>query len=568
MSERAAPPPAPAPQPQAGARRLHAWRAAWRTYSTPASLRMLALGFAAGLPLPLLMSTLSFRLREAGIDRATISQLSWVGLAYGFKWVWSPLVDRLPLPLLTPWLGQRRSWLLLGQLVGCAALVALALIDPRQALGPLVACALALALASATQDIALDAYRIESAASVEAQAVLSASYQAGYRLALLWATSGALWLASWAQAGAQGYHHHAWQTAYLLMALSMGAGWLTVLISPEPLYARQSQAQAQTQYRQQLDQVAQRGVPWLGLLSAAGWLLALWWLVARAMKLDTALMLDASWQALIGPGAGAETASGWAAWLHGLLRQGPLLLALALALTLSLLAARGHGPRLRPRAGSAAQRALAWGQASFVMPIADFLGRYGRHALLLLLLIGVYRISDIVMGVMANPFYVDMRYTKDEVATVTKFYGLLMTLLGTFIGGALPQRLGIMRTLMLGAALSSLSNLGFAWLAGQPHNMTGLILVVSADNLAGGLAAAAFVGYLSSLTNLSYSATQYALFSSLMLLGPKFLAGFSGQYVNAHGYAAFFTHTAWLGLPVLLLVALAARMQPPAAKAP
>ena len=216
---------------------VRTWREALRLYLQPASLRMLALGFAAGLPLLLVLGTLSFRLREAGIDRSTIGYLSWVGLAYGVKWMWAPLVDRMPIPWLTRRLGRRRSWLLLSQIVIAGGLVGMALNDPSQLLGPLVACALAVAFASATQDIALDAYRIESA-EVNAQAALAASYQTGYRLAMIWAGAGVLWIAAWAQ-GEQstGYAQTAWQTAYLVMAASMLPGMLMVLGSPEPVPA-------------------------------------------------------------------------------------------------------------------------------------------------------------------------------------------------------------------------------------------------------------------------------------------------------------------------------------------
>ena len=158
------------------------------------------------------------------------------------------------------------------------------------------------------------------------------------------------------------------------------------------------------------------------------------------------------------------------------------------------------------------------------------------------------------MGIMANPFYVDMGYTKEQVAAVSKIFGVIMTLLGAFIGGGLSMRFGIMRILTLGAVLSAASNLLFAWLALQPPSVTALVLIVSADNLAGGIASAAFIAYLSSLTQVQYSATQYALFSSMMLLAPKWLAGFSGVFVDAYGYPAFFTATALLGLPVLLLI--------------
>jgi PAT family beta-lactamase induction signal transducer AmpG len=425
------------------------WREAARVYLAPASLRMLALGFSAGLPLLLVLGTLSFRLREAGVDRSTIGHLSWVGLAYGFKWVWAPLVDRLPLPGLTRWLGRRRGWLLLSQLAVAAALLGMAWADPRQALAPLVWCALAVAFASATQDIALDAYRIESAPA-QAQPALAASYQTGYRLAMIWAGAGVLWLAARAQGAASGYDHAAWQWAYVAMAASMVVGVVTVLLSPEP-----------------------------------------------------------------------------------------------------------PQPALAP-----ARSAGEWVQSALIEPFADFFRRYRWQAALILALIAVYRISDVVMGIMANPFYVDMGYTKDEVAAVTKVYGVVMTLAGAFVGGWLALRFGVMRVLMLGALLSALTNLLFAWLAGFGHSVPALMAVVSADNLASGIASAAFVGYLSSLTNISYSATQYALFSSLMLLLPKFVAGFSGDYVNAFGYAGFFTSTALLGLPVLLLVALAARTQP------
>jgi len=431
-----------------------AWREVWRVYAELATLRMLLLGFSAGLPLLLVFGTLSFWLREAGIDRTTIGYLSWVGLAYGFKWVWAPLVDRMPIPLLTRWLGRRRSWLLLSQFTIIAALVGMALTDPRLALNPVIWCALAVAFGSATQDIALDAYRIESA-ETRRQAALAAAYQTGYRMAMIWAGAGALWIAARAEvSGAGSYQQGAWQVAYLAMAASMLLGVATVLLSPEP---------------------AARVIP-------------------------------------------------------------------------------------------PSRNAAEWLQSALVEPFADFLRRYGKHALLILALIAVYRISDVVMGIMANPFYVDMGYTKDEVAAVTKIYGVIMTLVGAFVGGALAMRFGVMRVLMLGAVLSAASNLLFAWLASRGHDLNALIFVIAADNLSSGIASAAFIAYLSSLTNINYSATQYALFSSMMLLLPKFLAGYSGKYVDAFGYSHFFTATALLGVPVLLLVALALRQKSPPAQ--
>ena len=423
------------------------WLDSLKVYLEPSTLRMLALGFSAGLPLLLVLGTLSFRLREAGIDRATIGFLTWVGLAYGFKWCWAPLVDRLPIPLLTRLLGRRRSWLLLSQAVIIAGLLGMATFDPKLALMPVVWCALIVAFGSATQDIALDAYRIESA-DADRQAALAAAYQTGYRLAMIWAGAGVLWIAARAEvATAAHYDPAAWCTAYLWMAASMAVGVITVLLSPEP--------------------------------------------AARVLQ--------------------------------------------------------------------KAKNAQEWLATTLIEPFADFFKRYQWQAALILSLIAVYRISDIVMGVMANPFYVDMGFTKDQVAGVTKVYGVIMTLVGAFIGGILSMRLGVMRVLLLGAVLSALTNLLFAWLGSQGPNVNALIWVISADNLASGIASAAFIAYLSSLTNIQYSATQYALFTSLMLLLPKFLAGFSGQVVNAVGYAQFFTGTALLGLPVIGLVLLAYR---------
>jgi PAT family beta-lactamase induction signal transducer AmpG len=202
-----------------------------------------------------------------------------------------------------------------------------------------------------------------------------------------------------------------------------------------------------------------------------------------------------------------------------------------------------------------------WLRGALIEPFADFLRRYQSQAALILALIAIYRISDVVMGIMANPFYVDMGYSKDEVAAVTKIFGVLMTLAGAFVGGVLSMRMGVMRVLMLGAVLSAATNLLFAGLSTRGHDVTALILVISADNLASGIASAAFIAYLSSLTNINYSATQYALFSSMMLLLPKFLAGYSGRYVDAFGYSHFFVATALLGLPVLLLVWLAAHIK-------
>jgi MFS transporter, PAT family, beta-lactamase induction signal transducer AmpG len=419
---------------------VHSWLKDFRVYLEWPCLRMLFLGFSAGLPLLLILGTLSFWLREAGIDRSTIGFLTWVGLIYAFKWVWAPLVDRLQIPILTNVFGRRRSWLLFAQGLIISGLVGMSMLDPKLALNSVVWCALLVAFGSATQDIALDAFRIESANS-DHQAALAATYQTGYRLALIWAGAGVLWLAARTETGS-GYDAQAWQFAYLCMAFSMSVGVITTLLSKEP--------------------------------------------------------------------------------------------------------ARCELAKVRS--------AKEWLYQTLIEPFAEFIMRYRWHAVLILSLIAIYRISDVVMGIMANPFYVDMGYTKDEVAAVSKVFGVVMTLVGAFVGGILTLRFGVMRILFVGAILSAISNVLFAWLATQGHDLHGLIWVISADNLSSGIASAAFIAFLSSLTNIRYSATQYALFSSMMLLLPKWLAGFSGVFVDKFGYQAFFYGTAIIGAPVLILI--------------
>jgi PAT family beta-lactamase induction signal transducer AmpG len=444
----------------------------WKTYGQPytqgASLRMLLLGFAAGLPFLLVMSTLSFWLRRAGIDRSTIGQLSWIGLIYALKWVWAPLVDQWSIPGLTRRWGQRRAFLFVGQLTVMGGLAGLSFCDPAQSLPMLVGFALLVAWGSATQDIALDAFRIEQGHATE-QATLAATYQAGYRLATLWASAGTLFIVAYLQSTgdasasvtqlAHPYKPHAWQTAYACMAACMGVGLLTTWLSPPALHSP---------------------IP-------TG---------------ETSRNTPGDSHHFFHPWA-------WAGHVHRHLR------------------------------------------ACFWQPLQQFIVQQRAAWWMVLVLVATYRISDIVMGVMASPFYADMGYTEQEVASVTKVYGLVMTLLGGLVGGGLVRRWGLMPVMLVGLVLSALTNLLFGVLSLVGHNLNGLMGVVSADNFASGLASCAFVAYLSSLTQRQYSATQYAWLSSLMVLLPKSLAGFSGIWVNHWGYRTFFTFTASLSLPVL-----------------
>lgn len=453
----------------ADASRLAQWRDAIRLYLQPRPLTLLFLGFSSGLPILLVFSSLSFWLREAGVDRTAIGYFSWVALAYAFKWLWAPLVDRLPLPLLTPWLGRRRSWMLLSQLAIAGGLVLLAFAEPTESLTSMALIAVLIAFCSATQDITVDAYRIESA-DERLQAAMAATYMVGYRLAMITATAGVLSIAAFWDPDEATYQQHPWQMAYLTMAALMAVGVLTTLFSPEP------------------DVIVN------GELSA------------QQAKIER--------------------------WIE---QQGHL------------------PPRLARIAG--------WLYIAVICPFADFMRRYGWHAVVILALISTYRIADIVMGIIANVFYVDLGFTKAEVATVTKVFGVIMTLIGALAGGALVNRFGVMKILFTGALLAAATNLLFALLAVSGPQIPLLTLVVSLDNLSAGIATAAFVAYLSGLTNINYSATQYALFSSIMLLLPKFMGGFSGITVDAIGYPSFFIGTALLGLPVLLLVIAAARLQ-------
>ena len=316
----------------------------------------------------------------------------------------------------------------------------------------MAAFAVALAFASATQDINVDAYRIESAPA-KLQAALAAAYLAGYRLAMIMASAGTLWLAAIFSGGSI-YDLDGWQQAYLVMALCMLPGVITTLFSKEPVCGLQ-----QHQYT----------------------------------------------------------------------------------------------------AGSKLQRTLSWLKQAVVAPFIDFFGRYKWHALLILSLIACYRLSDVVMGVMANAFYVDMGYSKEEVASVSKIYGVIMTLVGAALGGVLINQFGVIKILFMGALLSAVTNLLFSALSNIGYDLMWLTLVISADNLSAGVATSAFLAYLASLVNLAFTATQYAMFSSLMLLLPKFTGGFSGQWVEQMGYSQFFMFTALLGIPAMLLILLIQR---------
>ena len=497
------------------------WRDALAAYSSPSTLVLLILGFAAGLPYMLVFSTLSVWLREAGVARETIGFASLIGLAYAFKWVWSPLLDQWRLPLLGK-LGRRRSWLVLAQVLIAIGLAGMALFDPQTHLTWLISLAVLVAFASATQDIAIDAYRLEIVEDTR-QAALAASYMAGYRIAALLATAGALYFAEGFGSTVLLYQHAAWGGTYLLFALLMLPGLLTSLWMREPPVPLKTQlAAARYGFVHQIVSV----------------------LVLIVLLVSVPAMFTQLYHTDF-----ASVVRGEASMLDLLLEDRAFLRALLYTILTSLcLSAMGRR-----------------GLAPVLTPVNDFIVRYRWQALLLLGLIATYRMSDTVMGVMANVFYIDQGFTKDQIASVSKLFGLVMTLLGAGVGGLLIVRFGILPILFIGGVASAATNLLFLLLAGMGAHLQMLIVTISADNFSGGLATAAFVAYLSSLTNLKFSATQYALLSSIMLLLPRLIGGYSGVMVEKLGYAQFFLATALLGIPTLVLIVLQWRRERPQA---
>ncbi len=400
-----------------------------------------------------MFATLTAWLTDAGVSRSAIGFFAWVGITYSIKVVWAPIIDRLPIPWLGALLGQRRSWILVGQSGVALGLLALAALDPATHLGAVAGIAVLVAFASATQDVAIDAYRIEAAID-EHQGAMSAAYIFGYRVAILVAGAGALYIADVSD----------WAVSYTTMAACMLVGITATLVLREPEHVQDR--------------------------------------LSRELESDL---------------------------ITGLL---------------------GADARLEDRG-----RVQQWLLVAVVCPFLEFFKRNGRFALLLLLLVAIFRLSDIAMGIMANPFYRDMGYTWSEIAQVAKFFGFFMTIAGSALCGVLVVKWGILRPLLLGATLVAATNLLFALLASLgTSELAWLALVISADNLSAGIASTAFIAYLSSLTSRSYTATQYALFSSLMTLPGKFISGFAGVVVDSAGYVDFFIIVAGLGIPAIALV--------------
>jgi len=457
-------------------------RYAWELYSERRLFIMLLLGFSSGLPFLLVFGTMSAWLRTAGVSRTDIGLMSYVGLAYTIKFLWAPLIDHIRLPVLDRLLGKRRAWMIAAQLIIALALVGISFCDPSVSLMPIAIFAVALAFASATQDISIDAWRIE-AASDEQQGAMAAAYQLGYRLAIIASGAGALYVAEFVS----------WHVAYLSMAVLMGIGIGAALFAP------------------------------------------------RMAETEEVIM-------------GAET--------------------------VTEIAERYH-------VGAHGQSMLNWSYTAFVAPFVDFVGRMGWQGLAILALIGLYRVPDFVLGVMANPLYIDLGFSLAEIATIVKVFGVWMTILGAIVGGLSVANFGIMRSLFIGATAVILTNFMFSWLAMQGTDLGALTITISAENFSGGFAGTCLIAYMSSLTSHEFTATQYALFSSMYALPGKLLGGPSGRMVDAFsapgpirdfvmahapmlsektaGYVPFFITTGVMGLPALVLIVIFWRIEARAA---
>lgn len=437
---------------------IKSWRMAFSIYAQPRVLSMIFLGFSAGLPFLLVFSTLSAWLRDEGIDRSVIGFFSWVGVTYSIKVFWAPIVDRVPLPVLSRILGKRRSWMLLAQLGIMLGLIGMSMVDVHSQLKICALFAVWVAFCSATQDIVIDAYRIERA-NPEYQGAMAATYVLGYRIALLASGAGAFYIAD----------YFSWHTAYIVLASAMSVGWLTTLLISEP----------------------------------------------RHEPVKSAIVIEQELEKSLG------------------------------------LAAKSNS----------IQRVMAGFFDAVLSPFVEFFRRNGKYGLLILTLIAVYKMSDITLGVMANPFYLDLGFDKKDIADISKIFGFFMTIAGASLGGLLVLRFGVLRSLLLGSTMVVVTNLLFASLALTEPSKLLLAGVISADNLSGGLATAVFIAYLSGLTSTAYTATQYALFSSLMTLPAQFLGGFSGIIVDHFGYYVFFIYASAVGLPAIILVLLLMRRE-------
>jgi PAT family beta-lactamase induction signal transducer AmpG len=415
------------------------WLASLAVYRQPRLIAILLMGFSSGLPLALTFGTLSYWLAELGVSLTAIGLFGLVRASYSLKFLWSPLIDRLPLPLLTARLGRRRSWALTIQFLLALAILALGSTDPKIAPGMTALMAVLVAFLSASQDIVIDAYRIELL-SAEEQGAGAAATQWGYRFGMLASGAGALYAASFG----------GWQFAYAVMAALMLVGMATVWLTPEP---------------------------------------------------------------------------------------------------------GGIAPLERLPGATAGARARAWLSRAVVAPFRDMIERNGAAPLLaIIVFIVLYKFGDALAASMSNPLYVSLGFTKTEVATIAKVYGVVATLAGVALGGVLVMRVGVFTALLVSGGLQALSNLLYVMQVLAGHDNAMLALTIGGENLTGGMASAAFVAYLSGLCSRDFTATQYALLSSLATIGLNVLAASGGYLADRLGWTPFFIVSTLFCVPSLVLL--------------
>ncbi|MBI2262662.1 MAG: MFS transporter [Caulobacterales bacterium] len=477
-------------------------------YAERQSMAMLLLGFASGLPNLLIYDTLSAWLRDDGVTLELIGFFALATLTYALKFIWAPLVDRTEIPFLSKWLGHRRSWMLATQGLIILGLWLISGSNPQTHLAALAAFAVAVGFFGATQDIAIDAWRIE-VADDSRQGAMAAAYQLGWRVAQI--AAGFIPLAL-----AQIYN---WNLSYAVMAALMAFGVLGVIMAPRE---RQHVVRAIP-----VSDIPSR--PWLERFE---WVVRLALIVTAALIIGTGLTDKADaflWA--FGPLLSIDSRTAVDGWMEagelvGVLTQ----FAWVIGGFGLLVVACWPIPRFRTRPG-------AYLAGSFGAPLVDFFVRFGKLAGPILALICLYRLADFVLNIM-NPFYLDLGFSLIEIGEVRKLFGVIAMSLGVFVGGWSVARLGLIRTMVIGAFMSPVSNLVFAWLATQGHDLGALFIAIGIDNLATGYAGTALIAYMSSLTSIGFTATQYALFSSLYALPGKLIASQSGKIVEASARSA------------------------------
>lgn len=431
------------------------WLESCAVYADRRVLILLFLGFSSGLPLALTFGTLSVWLAEAGVSKTTIGLFALMGAPYTFKFLWSPLMDHMPVPYLTRRLGRRRGWAIFTQLALMATIAGLGATNPAAQPGITALFAFAVAFWSASQDIVIDAYRVEILEERQYGAG-AATIVLGYRIGMLVSGAGGLYLATYV----------GWFATYGVMTILMTVGIVTVLLNPEPRVQKTRES------------------------------------IERERRI--AEYLEA-----------------------------------------------------RPHLKGKKANALAWIYGAVISPFAEFMGRRGWIVVLLFILL--YKFGDALAGVMSNPFYIELGFTKIQIASISKVFGLVATIIGGVIGGIIVNRIGILKSLLVCGILQMLSNLMFAILAVVGNAPGMLIITIAVENLSGGMGTAAFVAYLSSLCNVAYTATQYALLSSFMAFGRTLLSSSGGWLADQMNWFSFFVITTVAALPGLLLLVMITR---------